>query len=85
MKIKTYLGLKMKTKRKTRTKYGSCVYTGLPLGADMKQIYRNIYCVVSVNLILYMNVQKALQDRQVYKKELMGLKLKVGTPTAFIN
>ena len=25
-----------------------------------------------------MNVQKALQDRQVYKKELMGLKLKVG-------
>ena len=48
-------------------------------------IYRNIYCVVSVNLILYMNVQKALQDRQVYKKELMGLKLKVGTPTAFIN
>ena len=28
-----------------------------------------------------MNVQKALQDRQVYKEELMGLKLKFGTPT----
>ena len=26
-----------------------------------------------------MNVQKALQDRQVYKEQLMGLKLKFGT------
>ena len=33
-----------------------------------------------------MNVQNALQDRQVdQEKKLMGLKLKFGTPTAFIN
>ena len=32
-----------------------------------------------------MNVQNTLQDRQVYKEKLMGLKLKFGTQTALIN
>ena len=76
---------------RNRKQMGSRVYTiqGCHSHNDKKQLQSGterlivLYTYRLEKLILYMNVQNALQDRQVYKEKLMGLKF--GSLTAFIN
>ena len=46
---------------------------------------QNFPKLLIVEHLLFMNVQNALQDRQVYKEKFMELKLKFDTQNAFIN